>query len=1016
MVNASTSTRIYKNLQLSYRGAERQPPSVLQLALQFSKVMSDHAETGKHDSKMSTAQRLKAVIAAFHSSEGVISKWAIDDEKEKAILNLLVGTCDASRQVIMNHLNFVKWRESAFTSELLKSSRWMINATPKGAKEPFKQLLVVTPEVQESFLKNHVYHFNLATRRMKASAKAKARPSVQEWDAVCSYTCIMNAVQIEMLDYFKGAADQEIAKTALDQLETCFMARMDETAWARYKHSLAKKAERDHIVSVQHGKSQNVIGKGSLNPSFGKSFKLRLHRNSERPALYNGWICVPDAFLPLKGTAHRAIKDAEAVKPSHINAFTDSELWRLQGLPVDNLPSAIPESEFNVPSARAHLSGNDARRNLTDAQETAQWVAGPCFTEKMLASQFPKYEPTPTSTAETPAAVPELQICKINNGQLHLPPDVRAQFMGDPVRSAEWKRLLAEFDRKWSTSSSGESGRSTDAAVEQIVAAEGDGDGESGQQDEEPRGSSWESAFVGEPTTKEDMEAKYTTAHSFPMADNLVGVIVEGPKLFVSSLGDVQWSVDEPFLCFGAGTWLLDDKAASYLEAWRLRMYPTEKVLGPAKPLLFLREALSLAEGQEKSTGSPRKELVFDGDSQETLELPGLGDTDLDSESTPAKTAAKGPEEDVESQWRLLKKSPPSSEEKVNENKGKVETSTGKDLAEKKTNEIEEPKNTTRTDKENKDNQEKAETSTTGQDLAEKKTNEIEEPKNTTRTDKENKDNQEKAETSTVQDLAEKKTNEIEEPQKTTRTDKENKEKAETSTEKKEKAETSTVQDLAEKKKKESEGQENKDSKKRKITEPEEEQPAPMVPDKAEVVAEVPSTTVEITEIQEPETSAVVEIDMQIQEPETSAVVEREPEIQEPETSAVVEREPEIQEPETSTKTQIQEPETSAVEVKERKGKQTPEEKAEVHRAASKRWHDKWIRKGVPRTEDANKTSASSAKKQRKQRKGKKNKNDKKDKGGKTNPKVNKRKSDSKQGSSAKKPKVEKVSKEIISG
>lgn len=225
MVNASTSTRIYKNLQLSYRGAERQPPSVLQLALQFSKVMSDHAETGKHDSKMSTAQRLKAVIAAFHSSEGVISKWAIDDEKEKAILNLLVGTCDASRQVIMNHLNFVKWRESAFTSELLKSSRWMINATPKGAKEPFKQLLVVTPEVQESFLKNHVYHFNLATRRMKASAKAKARPSVQEWDAVCSYTCIMNAVQIEMLDYFKGAADQEIAKTALDQLETCFMAR-----------------------------------------------------------------------------------------------------------------------------------------------------------------------------------------------------------------------------------------------------------------------------------------------------------------------------------------------------------------------------------------------------------------------------------------------------------------------------------------------------------------------------------------------------------------------------------------------------------------------------------------------------------------------------------------------------------------------------------------------------------------------------------------------------------------------
>ena len=50
--------------------------------------------------------------------------------------------------------------------------------------------------------------------------------------------------------------------------------RLDEIAWARYKHSLAKKSEREHIVSVQHGKSQNVIGRGSLNPSFGKCFSV----------------------------------------------------------------------------------------------------------------------------------------------------------------------------------------------------------------------------------------------------------------------------------------------------------------------------------------------------------------------------------------------------------------------------------------------------------------------------------------------------------------------------------------------------------------------------------------------------------------------------------------------------------------------------------------------------------------------------------------------------------------------
>lgn len=39
---------------------------------------------------------------------------------------------------------------------------------------------------------------------------------------------------------------------------------MDEAQWARYQHHLVKKAERQHIVSVQHTKSQNSIGKGFL--------------------------------------------------------------------------------------------------------------------------------------------------------------------------------------------------------------------------------------------------------------------------------------------------------------------------------------------------------------------------------------------------------------------------------------------------------------------------------------------------------------------------------------------------------------------------------------------------------------------------------------------------------------------------------------------------------------------------------------------------------------------------------
>ena len=37
---------------------------------------------------------------------------------------------------------------------------------------------------------------------------------------------------------------------------------------------------------------------------------------------------------------------------------------------------AVGEQDFHIPSARSHLAGHDCRRNLTDAQETAQWVSG----------------------------------------------------------------------------------------------------------------------------------------------------------------------------------------------------------------------------------------------------------------------------------------------------------------------------------------------------------------------------------------------------------------------------------------------------------------------------------------------------------------------------------------------------------------------------------------------------------------------------------------------------------------
>ena len=169
--------------------------------------------------------------------------------------------------------------------------------------------------------------------------------------------------------------------------------------------------------------------------------------------------------------------------------------------------------------------------------------------------------------------------------------------------------------------------------------------------------------------------------------------------------------------------------------------------------------------------------MDFEADSQETLELPGLGDTDLDSESTPGNTAAKGrPELKFESQWRLLEKTP-TSEEKVKEpeeptpndkeNKEKAKTSAVEDPAKKK---IKEPEETPPNDKEI--NKKAAETSA----VEDPEKNKIKEPEETAM---KNKENNKVAETSAVKEPVKEK---IKEPEETPPNAKEiNKKAAETS-------------------------------------------------------------------------------------------------------------------------------------------------------------------------------------------------------------------------------------------
>ena len=79
----------FRNLSLSFRGAERQAPTVLQIALRFSKIM----ERQSGSMSGNTEARLKRVVTAFNISPGLHPKHQLDADKERTVLNLIVGTC-----------------------------------------------------------------------------------------------------------------------------------------------------------------------------------------------------------------------------------------------------------------------------------------------------------------------------------------------------------------------------------------------------------------------------------------------------------------------------------------------------------------------------------------------------------------------------------------------------------------------------------------------------------------------------------------------------------------------------------------------------------------------------------------------------------------------------------------------------------------------------------------------------------------------------------------------------------
>lgn len=246
-LSMSADEQTYRNLSLSFRGSERQAPNILQLALRFSKVI----ERSGASSSGNTDARLRKAVQAFNSSPGLHVKHQIPDEKERAIYNMIAGSCKAgysaimihayqlqilsfdccanilskptllqeAREVMSQHLSFVKWKDCAFATEHFKSFRWLIGARPKNVPDSFAEVLTVGPIAQTMLMELHVHSFTEATRRVKLSARARLRCSVEDFEKLVDYACLFAALRA-------AAKTASSDKSVDEKLLRAFMAKI----------------------------------------------------------------------------------------------------------------------------------------------------------------------------------------------------------------------------------------------------------------------------------------------------------------------------------------------------------------------------------------------------------------------------------------------------------------------------------------------------------------------------------------------------------------------------------------------------------------------------------------------------------------------------------------------------------------------------------------------------------------------------------------------------------------------
>ena len=203
----------------------------------------------------------------------------------------LVVFPEDARALMSNHLAFTKWKECCFSTDQLKTTRWLLGARPKNAGQAMAEYLTVTPLSQTMLMELHIKLFNESARKVKPSARNRIRASCEDFEKLVDYACMFaalrNAAKLARCDskvdgqlveaflskllgffgsHYITSSQTRIVEIYIVDIQQTVKVKLaaDCEAMANYNLEKSQAASKSHVLKVLHEKKQNEIGKQFL--------------------------------------------------------------------------------------------------------------------------------------------------------------------------------------------------------------------------------------------------------------------------------------------------------------------------------------------------------------------------------------------------------------------------------------------------------------------------------------------------------------------------------------------------------------------------------------------------------------------------------------------------------------------------------------------------------------------------------------------------------------------------------